>query len=154
MKYYLAYGSNLSVAQMLRRCPSAIYVGFSCIPGYRPMFRGSRMGNYLTIEPMKKRMVPVLVWKVTDEDEEALDRYEGYPHFYRKETMKVMLRSLANPLVAYEVEAFVYIMKGDRPAGKPSEGYWLVCMEGYLRFGFDTKILERAYRESTKGNRK
>ena len=29
MKYYLAYGSNLSVGQMLDRCPDAIYVGTS-----------------------------------------------------------------------------------------------------------------------------
>lgn len=26
-KYYLAYGSNLSVAQMAQRCPDAVYVG-------------------------------------------------------------------------------------------------------------------------------
>ena len=149
MKYYLAYGSNLSVVQMLHRCPSAIYVGYSDIPGYRLLFRGSQTGSYLTIEPMKKRTVPVLVWMVEDEDEAALDLYEGYPRFYRKETMKVMLRSFANPLVVDEVEAFVYIMDESRPLGKPSENYYMVCLEGYVRFGFNTKILERAYREST-----
>lgn len=149
MKYYLAYGSNLSVAQMLHRCPSAIYVGYSDIPGYRLLFRGSQTGSYLTIEPMKKRTVPVLVWMVEDEDEAALDLYEGYPRFYRKETMRVMLRSFANPLVVDEVDAFVYIMDESRPLGKPSENYYMVCLEGYIRFGFNTKILERAYREST-----
>ena len=149
MKFYLAYGSNLSVAQMLHRCPSAVYVGYSDLPGYRLLFRGSQTGSYLTIERMKKRTVPVLVWKVSDEDEAALDLYEGYPRFYRKEIMKVMLRSLANPLSVDEVEAFVYIMDESRPLGRPSEGYYRVCLEGYLRFGFDPAILERAYREST-----
>ena len=148
MKYFLAYGSNLSVAQMLHRCPSAVYVGYSDLPGYRLLFRGSQTGSYLTIERIKKRTVPVLVWKVSDEDEAALDLYEGYPRFYRKETMKVMLRSFANPLVIDEVEAFVYIMDESRPLGRPSEGYYRICLEGYLRFGFDPAILERAYRES------
>ena len=154
MKYYLAYGSNLSVEQMLRRCPSAVYVGHSEIPGHRLLFKGSGTGNYLTIEPKKGRRTPVLVWKVTEEDEAALDLYEGYPRFYRKETVKVPLRSLADGSVISEVEAFVYIMDGARLAGRPSEGYYRVCLEGYRRFGFDTKILERAYRESTKGGRR
>lgn len=148
MKYYLAYGSNLSVGQMLRRCPSAIYVGYSDLPGYRLLFRGSQTGSYLTIEPMKKRTVPVLVWMVEDEDEAALDRYEGYPRFYRKETMKVLLRSFVNPLMVQEVEAFVYIMDESRPLGVPTKDYYMVCLEGYVRFGFDHTILERAYRES------
>lgn len=154
MKYYLAYGSNLSVAQMLRRCPSAVYAGYSDIPGYRLLFKGSRTGSYLTIEPMKGRTVPVLVWMVDDEDEKALDYYEGYPKFYRKENMKVLLRSFADPLLVKEVEAFVYIMDEGRLPGTPAEGYYMVCLEGYLRFGFKTRILERAYLESTGRKRK
>ena len=93
MKYYLAYGSNLSVEQMLQRCPQAIYVGTSEIKGYRLLFRGSLTGSYLTIEPEKNRKVPVLIWRVSDQDEEALDLYEGFPCFYRKEEMRVEVHS-------------------------------------------------------------
>ena len=49
MKYYLAYGSNLSVRQMLHRCPDAVYVGTAEIPDYQLLFKGSKTGNYLTI---------------------------------------------------------------------------------------------------------
>ena len=149
MKFYLSYGSNLSVAQMLRRCPDAVYVGYAFLPDYRLLFKGSGSGSYLTIEPKKGRKVPVLVWKVSDADEEALDLYEGFPRFYRKETMDVELLSLADGASLGEAEAFVYIMDEGRPLGQPSESYYQICAEGYRRFGFDERILQRVYREST-----
>ncbi len=148
-RFYLAYGSNLSVEQMLHRCPRAVYVGTGEIRGYRPLFRGSLTGSYLTIEKRRNRTVPVVIWKVSAEDEEALDRYEGYPHLYRKEEMRVEVRSLVDGTPAGTVTAFVYIMDEDRPLGWPTDYYLQVCGEGYRRFGFDPEILERAVREST-----
>ena len=58
MKFYLAYGSNLSVRQMLQRCPGAVYVGTAKLKGWRLLFRKSQSGNYLTIEQRKRRTVP------------------------------------------------------------------------------------------------
>ena len=81
-RYYVAYGSNLNVRQMLMRCPEARRIGTSVIQDYRLMFKGSKTGSYLTIEPEAGYEVPVGIWSVTDADEAALDRYEGYPHFY------------------------------------------------------------------------
>lgn len=147
MKYYLAYGSNLSVAQMLRRCPDAVYVGTAVLKGMQLLFKGS--GSYLTIESKRGRKVPVLVWKVSDADEKALDVYEGFPRFYRKEKVVVEVQSLTDGAVMDEVEAFVYIMDEGRPLGRPSENYYAVCAEGYRRFGFNQRILQKAYREST-----
>ena len=149
MDFYLAYGSNLSVSQMLSRCPDAVYVGTAVIPGYRLLFRGSQTGSYLTIEKKQRRKVPVLVWKVSKEDEKALDRYEGCPRFYRKERMAVTLHSLADGSPIGKVDAFVYIMDERRSLGKPTDWYYQVCEEGYHRFGFDLRILEKAYLEST-----
>lgn len=151
MKYYLAYGSNLSVEQMLHRCPSAVYVGTAEIEDYRLLFKSSRSGSYLTIEPMEGRAVPVVVWAVTDADEEALDIYEGYPRFYQKQFMDVTVHSLFNPDLAQEIEAFVYRMDDRCVCGKPSPVYYRVCADGYKRFGFDQNILKRAYNESARG---
>ncbi len=148
MRFYLAYGSNLSVEQMLRRCPDAVYVGTAAIPGFRLLFRGSQTGSYLTIEPKKGRSVPVLVWKVSEADESALDVYEGFPRFYRKEEMDVEMHSLADGAAIGAVTAFVYVMDETRPLGRPSSLYYRICEEGYERFGFDPAILRRAYRES------
>ena len=83
-RYYVAYGSNLNVRQMLMRCPTARMIGTSVIKDYRLMFKGSQTGSYLTIESELGSEVPVGVWAVSAADERALDRYEGYPSFYYK----------------------------------------------------------------------
>ena len=48
-RYYLAYGSNLNIAQMQFRCPDATVVGTAVIPDYELLFKGSLTGAYLTI---------------------------------------------------------------------------------------------------------
>ena len=147
MKYYLAYGSNLSVEQMLYRCPTAIYVGTADLEGYKLVFKGSLTGSYLTIEE-GDGTVPVLVWKIKDDDEKALDRYEGYPRFYDKKTMTVMLHDLVTGSEIGEIEAMIYRMIGEREYGLPTRGYLKVCAEGYERFSFDQAILLRALNET------
>ena len=147
--FYLAYGSNLSVRQMLERCPDAIYVGTAELKGWQLLFKGSQSGSYLTIEKKKGRKVPVLVWKVSKRDEKKLDAYEGAPRFYQKEEMEVELHNLADGAPIGTVKAFIYIMDENRKIGQPDDWYYYTCEEGYLRFGFDTAILKIAYEEST-----
>lgn len=76
-RYYIAYGSNLNIRQMKMRCPSARIIGTAEIPDYELLFKGSRTGSYLTVEPKTGENVPVAVWETTEEDEAALDHYEG-----------------------------------------------------------------------------
>ena len=52
-RYYIAYGSNLNIDQMRYRCPGAKVVGTSKIPDFQLLFKGSKSGAYLTIEPKK-----------------------------------------------------------------------------------------------------
>ena len=141
MKYYIAYGSNLNVAQMKIRCPQAKVAGTTELNNYRLMFRGSQTGSYLTIEPYDGGAVPVAVWEVSDSDERALDRYEGYPRFYYKKHLSVTVDGRS-------ITAFVYIMHEDRPYGSPSRYYVEVCEEGYDTFGFDKAVLHEAIRQS------
>ncbi|MFR4838323.1 gamma-glutamylcyclotransferase family protein, partial [Ruminococcus callidus] len=88
-KFYLAYGSNLNVKQMQFRCSDARIVGTAEIPNYQLLFKGSKTGSYLTIEPKQGCIVPAAVWSVSERDELALDRYEGYPHFYYKTELEL-----------------------------------------------------------------
>ena len=141
MRFYVAYGSNLNVGQMFYRCPQAEVVSTGVLKDYRLMFRGSQSGNYLTIEPCKGRSVPVVIWQVSKRDEKRLDVYEGYPNFYRKDTIKLDIDDEI-------VDAFVYVMTGHRPAGIPRNEYYGTCLEGYRQFNFDEEILNQAYRES------
>ena len=76
-KYYIAYGSNLSVEQMADRCPDAKIAGQAVLAGWELLFRGCA-----TIAPNPKKNTPVLVWEISERDEENLDLYEGYPNYY------------------------------------------------------------------------
>lgn len=146
-RYYIAYGSNLNIPQMRMRCPGARIIGTSAIEGYRLLFRGSRTGSYLTIEPQEGASVPVAAWEVSAENEAALDRYEGFPAFYYKKEMELPLKGIRTGKVQMR-KVFVYIMHEDRPIGLPSEFYMETCRQGYRSFGFDEAFLERAYADS------
>ena len=133
-RYYIAYGSNLNIRQMRMRCQSARIIGTSEIPDNELLFKeGSR--------------VPVAAWEVSAEDELALDRYEGFPTFYYKKEMLLPIKGIRSGKIRMR-NIFVYIMHEDRPFGLPSRFYTSTCMEGYKSFGFDSRYLVEAIKNS------
>lgn len=133
-KKYMAYGSNLNLKQMKFRCPTAKVIGIGEVKGYELLFKGSPYGAFATIEPKEGAKVPVLIWEVGPEDENNLDRYEGYPKHYGKEILPVdTVNGVENVMV--------YIMTEGRNIGMPSEFYLDVIKEGYREAGFDIEIL-------------
>lgn len=134
-RFYIAYGSNLNQEQMAGRCPTAEIVGTAVLRNFCLRFRG-----VATVEREKGGWVPVLVWKLQPEDEIALDRYEGWPHLYRKETLRITVNGR-------RVSAMIYIMNEHcRPYGAPSQHYLNTIMEGYKSAGFDqAALLQAAY---------
>ena len=149
MKYYLAYGSNLNVEQMKYRCPDAKPVTVTSIPNYHLLFRR----GFLTIEPKHGSSVPVVVWKISNLDEKSLDRYEGYPKFYRKTVFPIMLNGYKDTeayrkgqkAVEEKVgEAMVYIMNDGFPAQQPSSAYLDTVRAGYAAFKLDINFLMNA----------
>lgn len=146
-RYYIAYGSNLNIPQMRMRCSGARIIGTSVIEDYQLLFKGSKTGSYLTIEPMEGAEVPVVIWEVTETDEKALDRYEGYPNFYYKKEMTLDIKGIRTGKVRRR-DAFVYIMHEERELGIPSWYYVNTCLDGYRAFGFDEKYLFDAIRIS------
>ena len=129
---YIAYGSNINLQQMAYRCPTAKPVQTAMLKGFELQFKG-----VATIAPKENSQVPVLLWKLKPSDEKSLDRYEGYPSFYRKEIFDVKIKGKV-------YEAMVYIMNGDLPLSEPSEQYYNAIEKGYLDNGLDTKYLEQA----------
>jgi gamma-glutamylcyclotransferase (GGCT)/AIG2-like uncharacterized protein YtfP len=139
-RLYLAYGSNLNLEQMKHRCPTAKVVGATVMRNWQLLFWG-----VATIERCKGAQVPVLVWDIQPQDEYALDRYEGWPHLYRKESVRVTLNGK-------QVRAMVYVMnRGHEHA--PSRAYYDTILQGYKSAGFDTNILRRAANNATKKRR-
>ena len=148
-RYYIAYGSNLNVYQMKFRCPNARIIGTAVVPNYELLFKGSKTGSYLTIEPKDGSCVPVAVWETTAGDELALDRYEGYPTFYYKKELVLPIKGIKTGKVRNR-KVYVYIMHEDRPIGIPLKSYVRTCIEGYYNFGFDIDVLKSAYERSRK----
>ena len=141
-KLYIAYGSNLNLEQMRRRCPTAEVVGTAVLRDWRLWFRGDSFGAVATIEREKGFQVPVLVWRIQPEDELALDRYEGFPFLYRKETLKITLDGR-------QVHAMVYIMnEAGHPCNQPSAYYFQTILEGYQSAGFDEQTAWDAVKKS------
>ena len=141
-KFYIAYGSNLNLEQMKRRCPTAEVVGTAELKNWRLRFRGGSHSAVATIEREQGFTVPVLIWRIQPEDEVALNRYEGFPFLYRKETLCLTVSGK-------RVRAMVYIMNADRPPyGIPSAGYLNTIREGYESAGFNVSILYDALKHS------
>ena len=139
---YLAYGSNLNLVQMGYRCPDAKVIGTAVLNGYRLVFRGDRHTGVATIEQERGSAVPVLLWEITKRCEQALDRYEGYPHLYRKEQLTV-------DLDGEKVQAMAYVMNEGPPPAMPGAYYYATILHGYRDCGFDEAILKEAVMRTT-----
>ena len=146
-RYYLAYGSNIESAQMLKRCPSAELVGTTMLKDWRLMFKKSGSGYYLTIEEAKGKSLPAVIWKVSPEGEKMLDRYEGFPRHYYKKDVYVDIQPVDGSK-SRPGKAFIYVLPSDREFGWPREEYMDRCQRGYTEFGFDRDILWEAFRYS------
>ncbi len=126
---YAAYGSNMNLRQMARRCPGAKLVGVGELQNYELTFRGKRRG-VANIERCDGSNVPVVLWKITNKCEKSLDYYEGFPRLYVKEQISVKYKNEI-------VQAMVYIMSGDYcnlPA-KPEQYYLETIEQGYRENG-------------------
>ena len=140
-KYYIAYGSNLSIEQMKIRTLDAEIVGTGMLKGWRLLFR-----QFATIKKSAEFNTPVLIWKISEQDEKNLDRYEGYPKFYIKKDLTLSVTSLEGKDLG-KISAMIYIMSKkavqDRSINLlPSKYYYSVLYAGYKAFGFDYRILD------------
>ena len=149
---YLAYGSNLNLAQMRYRCPDARVVGYTYLPDRKLVFRGSQTGNYLTLDeaPGAYPGVPCGVFEISERDQASLDRYEGYPRFYRRDYVQTgeIFDALTGRVVSSSASAMIYLMQPGHPLGLPSGAYWQTCLQGYRDFHFDPAVLRQALKDS------
>ncbi len=95
---------------------------------YQLTFRG-----VATIVPKQGAMTPVAVWDIDEQSERALDRYEGYPHLYRKEYLEIECNGNLRKVL-------VYVMNSCHPS-LPSMGYYEAIREGYMDTGLDESFL-------------
>lgn len=135
---YFAYGSNINLEQMEHRCPDALLVGPVTLENYELQFRGH---GFATVAPRESSVVHGLLWKLTPSCEQSLDRYEGYPRHYTKETMTV------KDAAGTELPVMVYIMAEPycRQPALPSPYYYRAIQQGFEATGLPVESLEEAW---------
>lgn len=135
---YFAYGSNLNLEQMSRRCPNAEPIGPIMLKGWKLVFRG-----VADIVPHPHESCPGGIWRITQSDEDAMDRYEGVAGgLYRKEYIPLV------PSFEGADCVLIYTMNS-RGIFPPSELYLQGIEEGYADF----KMGRAAWRKLNKALR-
>ena len=140
MKIYAAYGSNMNLEQMQKRCPKAKMIAKGELLSYKLTFRGKGAG-YANVEVSDHGSVPIVLWLITKNCEQALDQYEDYPTLYKKEVVRIAT-------VDGEQTAMLYVMVKqyeDMPA-LPSEHYFEIIKQGYQDNEIDVAPLMKALR--------
>lgn len=138
-KIYGAYGSNMNIEQMKRRCPAAGVLCTGTLMDYELTFRGRSRG-VANVEQRVGGCVPFLLWEITSHCEWALDRYEGYPTLYTK--------TLA-PIVCDDGKtrtAMIYIMveRYESMPALPNDRYLDIILKGYRDNGLDNRPVFKA----------
>jgi phage replication-related protein YjqB (UPF0714/DUF867 family) len=109
---YFAYGSNLCVQQMARRCPEASDPRPATLADHDWLIN---QRGVATVEPFPGSRVHGVLWRVSDRDLAALDSAEGVPVRYRRDQLTVHTADGSSP-------AWVYIDHRVQP-GAPRDGY-------------------------------
>jgi hypothetical protein len=129
-KYYLAYGSNLNICQMTQRCPGAKRIGSFYLNGYRLVFRG-----VADFEKNNKSKLALGLWEISEDNERALDRYEGVSSgLYDKVVWVISINDT-------KYKALIYKMNSDS-LGSPYESYKETIIDGFDDFKLNKKYLE------------
>jgi phage replication-related protein YjqB (UPF0714/DUF867 family) len=128
---YFAYGSNLCVRQMARRCPDAA--------DPRPAVLGDHdwlinERGVATVEPFAGNQVHGVLWQLSNHDLATLDSAEGVPVRYRRDRLTVHTGEGPSP-------AWVYIDHRVTP-GPPRPGYLPRIIDGAIHHGLPQRWID------------
>ncbi len=131
MHAYFAYGSNLCVTQMARRCPDAANPRPATLADHDWLIN---QRGVATVEPFSGAQVHGVVWDVSDRDLATLDSAEGVPVRYRRDRLTV---STGDGLA----HAWVYLDHRVE-TGAPRPGYLERVIDGALHHGLPHRWIE------------
>lgn len=138
---YFAYGSNLDQKQMLRRCSQARVASTGILRHHELQFAGwsaAWRSPVATVMPRLGGDVPGVLYEVSDKCLAALDRFEGHPHVYRRDSL------IINTPGGRRRRAHVYCMNAALAPAPPRSRYFFTILAAYREWGFDEAPLIRA----------
>ena len=128
---YFAYGSNLNLFQMKRRCKDSVFLKKYKLKGYKLNFRSKYRAA--DIEKSKNSLVPGALFEISKSDEKKLDVYEDYPILYKKLYFTY-----------YNKTVMTYIMVNKTEFRYPTERYLNVVKQGYKDCNLNINYLRNA----------
>jgi gamma-glutamylcyclotransferase (GGCT)/AIG2-like uncharacterized protein YtfP len=78
-----------------------------------------------------------VVWEITKDCEQALDRLEGFPKFYTKQLVTVLINGVTHT-------AMTYLMYPDEVLALPNNSYYNMVADGYEEHGISLDQLNDA----------
>ena len=127
---YFAYGSNLNLFQMKRRCKDSIFLKKINLKNFRLTFRSKYRAS--DIEHKKNSIVQGALFEISKSDEKKLDVYEDFPILYKK-----------HYFYYYGKKVMTYTMVKKSPFKFPTERYLNVVKKGYEDCKLNLKFLKQ-----------
>ena len=127
---YFAYGSNLNLFQMKRRCKDSVFLKKINLKNFRLTFRSKYRAA--DIEPKKNSIVPGGLFEISKSDEKKLDVYEDFPILYKK-----------HYFYYYRKRVMTYTMARKSVFTFPTERYLNIVKRGYKDCGLNNKYLQK-----------
>jgi|TARA_B100000989_G_scaffold50597_1_gene33503 AIG2-like family. len=128
---YFAYGSNLNLFQMKKRCKDSILINKIKLKNFKLTFRSKYRAA--DIEPKKNSVVPGALFEISKSDERKLDVYEDYPNLYKKYYF-----------FYYGKKVMTYTMVKKSSFRFPTERYLNIIKRGYKDCNLDNGYLKKA----------
>ena len=138
MQFYFAYGSNLSLTQMRKRCPNSRRVESVrvVLPDYRWLIYNRGHAN---IAKQPGNHVEGALYELTQSDEERLDRFEGVKKsIYQKKLLDVLCDEVL-------IKALVYVAP-NTDQSSTCRDYAETVLQGARDANLSEKYIERVLR--------
>ena len=137
--WLLSYGSNMSGQRLAQRIGPALDACAFRLTGYALAF--NKEGGKANMMRSPEASLPVVAWRVRQDQLARMDAYEGEPDHYIRLGITA---SLAGEGVLMQT----YLANPDRlaPEAVPDAGYLAHLLAGYAEHGFDEAELLRRWR--------
>ena len=134
---HFAYGSNMDVVLMERRCPTARFAGRAMLPSYRFMIMRE---GYASIAAQPGSCVYGMLWRLAARDLAALNAYERLDAgLYRAETHAIVANRRRHAALVY--------VGASRVHGRPLSGYLETVIAAASAAGLPTDYLKHLARQ-------
>lgn len=149
---YFAYGSNMLIARLRERCPSARPLGLALAPAYRVAFNkqgmdGSGKATLTALEPFQEKHPPYppafgwtgargVLYRIDMGERAALDRAEG--NYRRDDTFAVLCAQSGKPITACTYIAEPQACRDDLV---PLDWYVALMRAGAIEHGQDADYI-------------